>query len=92
VAEACRKEFRSAEGWIGNVSPSGTKTREFLVDLQRFAAAGAPVSLLITGLEFPDKARRWPAGNDDAASVKLQQGFLEERTRFVPGSWLQIRR
>lgn len=92
AAEACRKEFRKAEGWIGNVSPSGTKTREFLVDLPRFAAAGAPVSLLITGLEFPDQARRWPAGNDDAGSVKLQQGFLEERTRFAPGSWLQIRR
>jgi len=92
AADACRKEFRSAEGWIGNVSPSGTKSREFLVDLRRFGSAGAPPSLLVTGLAFPDKAQRWPAGNDDAGSVKLQQGFLEEQTRFSPGSWLQIRR
>jgi hypothetical protein len=92
TAEACRKEFRSAEGWIGNVSPSGTKAREFLVDLRRFGASDAPLSLLVTGLVLPDQGRRWPAGNDDAGSVKLQQGFLEERTRFSSGGWLQIRR
>jgi hypothetical protein len=92
AAEACRKEFRSAEGWIGNASPSGTRAREFLVDLRHFGPSDAPLSLLVTGLVLPDQARRWPAGNDDAGSVKLQQGFLEERTRFTPGSWLQIRR
>jgi hypothetical protein len=74
------------------VSPSGTRTREFLVDLRRFGAADAPLSLLVTGLVLPDRAGRWPAGDDDAGSVKLQQGFLAEKTRFSPGSWLQIRR
>jgi hypothetical protein len=92
AAETCRKEFRSAEGWIGNVSPSGTTTREFLVDLRRFGAKDTPLSLLVTGLVLPDQVRRWPAGDDDAGSLKLQQGFLEERTRFASGSWLQIRR
>jgi hypothetical protein len=59
AAEACRKEFRSAEGWIGSVSPSGTRSREFLVDLGRFGAGEAPLSLLVTGLVLPDKAGRW---------------------------------
>jgi|GEM_PF-391750 hypothetical protein len=90
AAETCRKELRSIEGWIGNVSPSGTRTREFLVDLRRFGGAGTPLALLVTGLTFPDRAARWPAGDDEAGSVRLQQGFLEERTRFTPRSWLQV--
>jgi hypothetical protein len=93
AAEACRKEFRSAEGWIGNVDPSGEgRAREFLVDLRRFGAAGSPLWLVVTGLQLPDQGRRWPAGDDEAGSVKLQQGFLEERMRFAPRSWLPVRR
>jgi hypothetical protein len=92
AAQACRTQFRSTEGWIGNVSTSGTRTREFLIDLRRFGDAGTPLSLLVTGLTFPDLGARWPAGEDDAGSVRLQQGFLEERTRFAPGSWMEIRR
>jgi len=92
AAEACRKEFRSAEGWIGTVSSSGARTREFLIDRRKFGAAGTPLSLLVTGLELPERARRWPAGDDEAGSVKLQQGFLEERVRLSPRSWFTIRR
>jgi len=92
AAEVCRTEFRSAEGWIGNASPSGTRTREFLIDRRRFGAPGAPLSLLVTGLELPERARRWPAGEDDAGSLKLQQGHLEERMRFSPPSWFSVRR
>lgn len=92
AAQACRTQFRGTEGWIGNVSPSGTRTREFLIDLGRFGDAATPLSLLVTGLTFPDRGARWPAGDDDAGSVRLQQGFLDERTRFTPGSWWAIRR
>ncbi len=92
AAEACRKEFRSAEGWIANVSPSGARTREFLIDRRKFGAAGTPLSLLVTGLELPEQARRWPAGDDEAGSVKLQQGYLEEQIRFSPRSWFTVRR
>ena len=92
AAEGCRKEFRAAEGWIANVDPSGTRTREFLVDLGRFGAAGTTVGLVVTGLVIPDRAGRWPAGDDDAGSVRLQQGFLEERMRFTPKRWSQVAR
>jgi hypothetical protein len=92
AAEACRKEFRSAEGWIGNVSPSGARTREFLIDLGRFGPAGTALGLVVTGLVLPDQGRRWPAGDDEAGTVKLQQGFLEERMRFSPRSWFGVRR
>ena len=91
AAEACRKEFRSAEGWIGNASPSGARTREFLIDLPRFGA-GAPLGLVVTGLVLPDQGKRWPAGDDEAGTVKLQQGILEERMRFSPRSWFSVRR
>ena len=90
AAEACRKEFRSAEGWIGNVSPSGTRTREFLIDLRKFGA-GAPLALVVTGLVIPDQGKRWPAGDDEAGTVKLQQGILEDRMRLSPGSWFIVR-
>jgi hypothetical protein len=46
----------------------------------------------VTGLVLPDRALRWPAGDDDAGSVKLQQGFLEERMRFTSRSWEQVAR
>lgn len=92
AAQACRTQFRGTEGWLANVSPSGTRTREFLIDLRRFGDEGTALSLLVTGLTFPDRAARWPAGEDDAGSVKLQQGFLGERMRFMPRSWLAIRR
>jgi hypothetical protein len=89
---ACRKEFRSADGWIANVDPSGTRTREFLIDLRRFGTSRTPLSLAVTGLVLLDRALRWPAGDDDAGSVKLQQGFLEERMRFTPRSWFGVGR
>ena len=91
AAESCRKEFRSAEGWIGNVSPSGAKTREFLIDLRRFGS-GVPLGLVVTGLVLPDQGKRWPAGDDDAGTVRLQQGYLEERMRLSPRSWLAVAR
>lgn len=92
AAEGCRKEFRGAEGWVANVDPSGARTREFLVDLGRFGAQGSFLALAVTGLVLPEEARRWPAGADEAGSVKLQQGFLGERMRFSPRSWFQVRR
>lgn len=75
-----------------NVGPSGTRTREFLIDLRRFGAGAAPLSVLVTGLAVPDQARRWPAGDDEAGSLRLQQGFLEETVRFSPRSWFTIAR
>lgn len=75
---------------IGNVDPSGTRTREFLIDVRRFGAGAAPLSLLVTGLVVPDQARRWPAGDDDAGALRLQQGFLQERVRFSTRSWFRI--
>ena len=92
AAEACRKEFRSAEGWIGNVSPSGARAREFLVDLGWFGSAGRPLGLVVTGLVLPDQGKRWPAGEDEAGTVRLQQGFLEERMRFSPRTWMAVAR
>ena len=92
AAEACRKEFRSAEGWIGNVSPSGTRTREFLIDLRKFGTGKSPLGLVVTGLVLPDQAKRWPAGDDEAGTVKLQQGALEARMRLMPRSWFALRR
>ncbi|HZJ52650.1 MAG TPA: hypothetical protein VFD38_00810 [Myxococcaceae bacterium] len=92
AAVRCRTDFWTADGWIANVGPSGTRTREFLVDLRRFDPSGAPVTLAVTGLVLPDQARRWPSGEDDAGSVKLQQGFLEERMRFRPRGWLRVSR
>lgn len=92
AAEACRKEFRSAEGWMGNVSPSGARTREFVIDLGRFGGPGRALGLVVTGLVLPDQGKRWPAGDDEAGAVKLQQGILEERMRFVPESWLLLKR
>jgi hypothetical protein len=92
AAVRCRTDFRKADGWIANVDPSGTRTREFLIDLPHFGPAGTPLTVAVTGLVLPDRALRWPAGDDDAGSVKLQQGFLEERMRFTPGSWTQVAR
>jgi len=43
-------------------------------------------------LTFPDRGARWPASDDDAGSVKLQQGFLERQASFTPGRWLQVGR
>jgi hypothetical protein len=91
-AERCRREFRAAEGWVANVDPHGTRTRTFLVDLSRFGAAGARLFLAVTGLTFPDRAVRWPAGEDDAGALALQQGRLSERARFAPRGWLAVRR
>ena len=92
AAKACREEFRSAEGWIGNVSPSGARTREFLIDLGRFGTPGTPLGLVVTGLVLPDQDKRWPEGDDEAGTVKLQQGYLEERMRLSPRSWFAVRR
>ena len=92
AAVRCRSEFRSADGWVANVEPSANRTREFLIDLRRFGAAGTPLTLAVTGLVLPDQARSWPAGKDDAGSVKLQQGYLEERMRFTPRKWFMIER
>ena len=92
AAKACRKEFRNTEGWIGSVSPSGGRTREFLIDLRRFGAAGSPLGLVVTGLVLPDQGKRWPAGVDEAGTVRLQQGFLEVQMRFSPRSWFAVRR
>jgi hypothetical protein len=91
-AVKCRTDFRKADGWIANADPSGTRTREFLIDLPRFGPAGTPLTLAVTGLVLPDRALRWPAGDDDAGSVKLQQGFLEERMWFTPRSWVAVPR
>ncbi len=91
AAERCRTEFRRGDGWIANVNPQGTRTREFLVDVRRFGAEGQPVFLAVTGLVFPERAGRWPAGDDDAGSLKLQQGFLGESARFSPRTWWPIR-
>ena len=91
-AERCRREFRAADGWVANVDPRGTLTRTFQVDLPRFGAGGAPVFLAVTGLTFPDRPARWPAGDDDAGALSLQQGMLAERARFSPRSWSAVRR
>jgi hypothetical protein len=91
AAVKCRTEFRKADGWIANADPAGTRTREFLIDLPHFGSAGTPLTLAVTGLVLPDRALRWPAGDDDAGSVKLQQGFLEERMGLTPRSWLTLR-
>jgi len=91
-AERCRREFRAAEGWVANVDPRGTRTRGFRVDLRRFGAEGAPVFLTVTGLTFPDRAARWPAGQDDAGALALQQGLLAERARFSPRTWSAVPR
>jgi hypothetical protein len=92
AAVKCRTDFRKADGWIANADPSGTRTREFLIDLHHFGSAGTPLALAVTALVLPDRALRWPAGDDDAGSVKLQQGFLEERMRFTPRSWVAVPR
>ena len=92
AAEQCRRDFRAREGWIASVEPSGSRTREFLLDPGRFGAEGAPLFLAVTGLTLPEKATRWPAAKDDAGTVKLQQGFLTEKARFSPRSWFALRR
>jgi hypothetical protein len=91
-AERCRADFRRGEGWIANVGPQGTRSREFLVDARRFGAEAQPLFLAVTGLTFPEKAGRWPTGDDDAGSLKIQQGLLSETGRFSPQTWWQIRR
>jgi hypothetical protein len=92
AAERCRTEFRQREGWIANVDPRGTRIREFLVDVRRFGAKGQPVFLAVTGLTFPERAGRWPAGDDDTGSLKMQQGFLGDSARFSPWAWWPIPR
>lgn len=92
AAEQCRSEFRAREGWIASVEPTGSRTREFLLDPRRFGAEGTPLFLAVTGLTLPEKAARWPAAKDAAGAVRLQQGFLPEEARFSPRSWFGLRR
>jgi hypothetical protein len=88
---ACRGAFLAREGWLANVDRQGTRVREFLLLPTQFVGAGPELRIVVTALILPEEAHSWPATDDAAGSVKLQQGVLPEMLELTPERWAVVR-
>ena len=90
VDSACRDSFLAREGWLANVDPHGTRVREFVLLPDRFVGPGQ-LRIAVTALVLPQSAQTWPATDDAAASLSLQQGFLPETLELKTKRWAVVR-
>jgi hypothetical protein len=91
VDSACRDSFLAREGWLANVDPHGSWVREFVLMPTRFAGPGQEFRIVVTALVLPQDAETWPATDDAAASLRLQQGFLPETLELKTQRWAVAR-
>jgi hypothetical protein len=90
VDSACRDAFLAREGWLANVDRQGTRVREFVLVPAQFAGAGPELRIVVTVLVLPEGAHTWPATDDAAAAVRLQQGFLPDVLDLKPERWAVV--
>lgn len=79
-----KAKFFEDSGWIANASRSGVPAREFAI---RMKPRWERISVAFLGTE-PSTIASWPESiGDDCSALRLNQGWLDQKQRFVPAAW-----